>query len=390
MATSSAPYLGYYVSTGTPSTGSYLTYSQPGSYIIDEGTSANVQVALQDTPDTSSTGLYFSDGARLVLGSPFRSVIKISLAPGSHYLTVQSTSADGLSPRSAMLDLFQLPAPVGVGITADNTSTEFANLLGSGYVMRFINPANTVQLVDGVISTDTGGKEANLARLYQGLLGRTYDATGLGVYDVQLAGGRSLADVAIQIMAGAEYATTHGTQTDAQFVASLYAGFFNRGASPQDTSAYQAQLAAGVSRGAVAAAFASSGEATAKSPLPNGVVFARDGIGTLVNQVYQAGLNRTADLGGATTYKAFLASGGSAQGFAAAITGSAEFAAAHGTESNQNYVVDLYRSSLGRSADAAGLQDYTQRLNAGTLSRADVLLAISTSAEAMTRLPTSL
>jgi hypothetical protein len=72
---------------------------------------------------------------------------------------------------------------------------------------------------------------------------------------------------------------------------------------------------------------------------------------------------------------------GRAQGF----LGSAEFQARFGGAGTPNaaFVDQLYQNVLGRAGDAAGRDFWNGALNAGT-SRADVLVAFSENAEALT------
>ncbi|RNJ48845.1 DUF4214 domain-containing protein [Methylocystis hirsuta] len=58
-----------------------------------------------------------------------------------------------------------------------------------------------------------------------------------------------------------------------------------------------------------------------------------------------------------------------------------EFSTRYGGVSNLQFVEQAYLNALNRSPSAAELSDYLKQLNAGTLTRADVMLAISESAE---------
>lgn len=367
-----------------------------GSLITDSGETVGLQAVLSDPSAGTTFGLtILKDGVPLtILPSYYSSqftATTVSIGLGQHSLTALAT-VDGSTPSavSAALNLYALPKPVADKVVADNTSIDFARLFGTGYQLGFLTDAKAIQLVDGVIGVGNTSTEAGLQRLYKGLLGRFGDATGLGYYDAQRSGGLPLAGVAAQIMAGPEYASLHGTQTDAEFVGSLYRNFFGRDTDSAGAASHLAQLAAGVNRSVVAETFANSAEAVQKLAGSTRQVLARDGIGTVINQVYQAGLNRTVDQDGLATYKALLSTGALPADLAAAIAASSEFAELHGVQSNAAYVTGLYQSALSRTPDAGGLQAYAGQLSAGTATRADVLLAIATSPEAMARLPTSL
>jgi Domain of unknown function (DUF4214) len=367
-----------------------------GSLITDSGETVDLQAVLSDPSAGTTFGLtILKDGVPLtILPSYYSSQFTdttVSIGLGQHSLTALAT-LDGSTPSavSAALNLYALPQPVAGKVVADNTSIDFARLFGTGYQLGFLTDAKAIQLVDGVIGVGSTSTEAGLQRLYKGLLRRSGDATGLGYYDVQRSGGLSLAGVATQIMTGPEYTSLHGTQTDAEFVDSLYRNFFGRDTDSAGAASHLAQLTAGVKRSVVAETFANSVEAVQKLAGSTRQVLARDGIGTVINQVYQAGLNRTVDQGGLATYKALLSTGALPADLAATIAASSEFAELHGVQSNAAYVTGLYQSALSRTPDAGGLQAYAGQLSAGTATRADVLLAIATSPEAMARLPTSL
>lgn len=66
---------------------------------------------------------------------------------------------------------------------------------------------------------------------------------------------------------------------------------------------------------------------------------------------------------------------------AQAFLDSAEFQSNFGGLSNQDYVAQLYRTTLRREPDAGGLANWTARLDNGSLNRTDMLVAFSESAE---------
>ncbi len=138
----------------------------------------------------------------------------LPLSPGIHSVTATSTTAgQAESAASAALNLFVLPAPVNRGIVSGLSSVQFAGGVSAGYSLADLGDkvvvdsgVSAIQLVDGVVGLGINTNEVRLQRLYLGLLGRPADANGLAQYDVQLAGGTSLANVAAQFMAGPEYA----------------------------------------------------------------------------------------------------------------------------------------------------------------------------------------
>lgn len=98
-------------------------------------------------------------------------------------------------------------------------------------------------------------------------------------------------------------------------------------------------------------------------------------------RLYDSAFDRVPDAPGFNEWVDRL-DGGTALGtVAAAFAGSAEFQSTYGNLTQRGFVEQLYRNVLGREGDAAGVNDWLAKLNAGTLRRADVLVGFSESAE---------
>ncbi len=100
-----------------------------------------------------------------------------------------------------------------------------------------------------------------------------------------------------------------------------------------------------------------------------------------IQRLYEGLLGRGGDTGGLSTFDAQLTSGASKAMVASNFLNSPEYAAAHGTPSNDQFVINLYQGILGRAPDPGGTAGWTGTLNAGT-SRADVAIGFADSAEA--------
>lgn len=100
-----------------------------------------------------------------------------------------------------------------------------------------------------------------------------------------------------------------------------------------------------------------------------------------VARLYRAGLGRLPDADGLAFWGERATEGTSlvsvAQGF---MTGP-EFQARFGGLDNAGFVAQTYRNVLGREADAGGFTNWYGRLLSGNLSRAEVLVSLSESAE---------
>lgn len=113
----------------------------------------------------------------------------------------------------------------------------------------------------GVYLPDTGSAE--VARLYYGLLGRAPDAAGLGTWGAAVDGGATIASIAQAFLDSGEYAALHGSQTDRQFVETLYQSALGRLAEASGEEVWLTTLAQGGSRAQVAIGIAEGTEARA-------------------------------------------------------------------------------------------------------------------------------
>lgn len=133
--------------------------------------------------------------------------------------------------------------------------------------LRFaLSPENLAQdagaLAAGVFAPDpTAG---DVARLYYGILDRAPDAGGLAAYTAFVrSGGGSDLRVAEAMLASPEYQARFGARDAATFIDDLYDGALGRDPDPAGLAFYEAALASGQSRAAVALAISDSPEANA-------------------------------------------------------------------------------------------------------------------------------
>jgi endoglucanase len=107
--------------------------------------------------------------------------------------------------------------------------------------------------------------------------------------------------------------------------------------------------------------------------LANGL-WAPDPAAVDVVRVYLATLDRLPDAGGLAHWTNAHKSGGvTTQQMEAGFIGSAEFGAKYGATTNAAFVDLLYRNVLDRAADADGLAFWGGALDAGRVSRAEVV-----------------
>lgn len=100
-----------------------------------------------------------------------------------------------------------------------------------------------------------------------------------------------------------------------------------------------------------------------------------------VMRMYDAALARQSDQSGFESWLDRLERGLTLTQMAQAFLDSAEFQSKFGGLSNQDYVAQLYRTTLRREPDAGGLANWTGKLDNGSLNRTDMLVAFSESGE---------
>jgi len=99
-------------------------------------------------------------------------------------------------------------------------------------------------------------------------------------------------------------------------------------------------------------------------------------------RLYQAAFARQPDVSGLSFWIGQMDAGASLPTVAAQFIGSAEFISQYGANpSNADFVTLLYQNVLNRLPDAGGLAFWVNQLNAGTITRPEVLIGFSESVE---------
>ncbi|NDW01325.1 DUF4214 domain-containing protein [Salipiger sp. PrR002] len=221
-------------------------------------------------------------------------------------------------------------------------------------------------------------------RLYQATLDRAPDLQGLVNWSARLISGeRELASVAAGFTNSAEFRKTYGALDDRGFVTQLYNNVLDRDPDAGGLAGWTARLEAGMSRAQVVLGFSESAEfkaGTAAAANAFSLGGLQQGWSDDVFRLYQATLDRAPDLGGLLGWSGRLAEGQAYLGVVNGFVQSAEFQNTYGTLGHAGFVAQLYRNVLDREGDAAGLENWTGRLEGG-MSRAEVVRGFAQSAE---------
>jgi alpha-tubulin suppressor-like RCC1 family protein len=162
---------------------------------------------------------------------------------------------------------------------------------------------------------------------------------------------------------------------DQTFLQNIFRDVLGREIDPGALSSFAAALAGGQSRSAVLAELLASTEYNLRQIEP-------------AIRLYYAALARPPDYTGLQNWSNALHNGTlTLTGAADQFAGSVEFLLHYGSLDNTGYVQQLYRNVLGREADAPGLADWVNQLNAGA-SRGTVLVGFSESDEFKANLAT--
>ena len=216
--------------------------------------------------------------------------------------------------------------------------------------------------------------EKFVARFYQKVLNRTADISGLHDWTEKLVTGTyGGADIARGFIFSDEFKNRN--TDDFTFITILYNAFFNRSPDQGGLDGWMGKLAASVSRFDVLDGFLYSAEFTNLSKSygikPIKEVNTNSDIEAFVQRFYQEILLRTADEAGLNDWTNRLASGtSSGSDIARGFIFSTEFT--NRNTDNTTYVTILYKAFFGRAPDTAGLNGWLNALSTGT-NRASVL-----------------
>ena len=237
---------------------------------------------------------------------------------------------------------------------------------------------------------DSATATAFVTRLYQVVLQRQPDPTGLSDWVSQLEQGRnSGAGVAQGFYLSAEM--KNAGLSNADYVERVYLGMLGRSSDPAGKAGWVSALDSGASYAYVVRGFVGSNEFTnlcAQSNIPRGDLAVSEGrdvnIGTtsFVSRLYTKALGRGYDVSGLNDWCNRINNNPSRSNIlwisTTGFLNSQEFL--NKNLSNEEYVKVLYRTFLGRECDPDGLADWVRQLDAGK-SRDDILPGFANSQE---------
>ncbi len=300
-----------------------------------------------------------------------------STMPGYGEVVVTPTNT-GIVPN--------FPPPVNGISTTTLSSSELSDLLqGNQSAMRFVSGTEAIKVVDGVLSVGPDTNEAFVTRLYEGLLGRAPDLTGLSGLDAAV-GTYGKTVVAQAFLNNPQFQAAHPAGDDASFVTTMYQGFLGRAPEAGAVGSWTTAMNAGMSRAQVASLIADSDESKQHwAGVTSSGVFAYNPNSAVIREDYQLAFGRDADTPSLAALTSFVGGGGTLQDVAKDISMTQEFQTLHGQQTDQQYVDSLYVNGLGRAADPASASAWVGALQSGA-TRSDVMGAIAQSTEGQAHL----
>jgi hypothetical protein len=192
----------------------------------------------------------------------------------------------------------------------------------------------------GVTCGNASGDAAFVCALYQDVLGRAADPSGLSTFETQLSAGTSRNTVAEELLTSTEYRRN--------LIASYYQQYLSRPADAGGIATFLNLFTHGADAENVQAAMVGSAEFANRS--------GGSAVG-FVSALYQDLLNRPVDAAGLATFTGQLATGTTRSAVAEELLTSAEY--------RSDLIASYYQAYLGRPADAGGISTFLAQFTQG-------------------------
>jgi len=267
------------------------------------------------------------------------------------------------------------------------------SVLGNGDV-AFVQPTGTdtfrntevIEFLEGRVVFDAADPAAQVVRLYQAALGRRAEQVGLNQWIGALAQGTPLSVLAGAFLETDEFRARYGAHpSTADYVDLLYANALGRSPDAGGKAFWSDRISSGATTRAEAlASFSESDENLARTiALNQAGIWDLSETAALVARLYGTSFGRLPDAAGLRAWREALDSGAQTPlALAQAFTTSQEFNSRYGINlTTAEFVEELYVNTLQRASDPAGQAAWVDAIESGRLTRADVVLGFSESAE---------
>ena len=224
---------------------------------------------------------------------------------------------------------------------------------------------------DGLKLTALPGLSAQVYRLYQAALGREPDVAGhLDWVTQRFEGDVTRLETGAAFVNSREFQNTYGTLGNEGFVDLLYQNVLGRAGDAAGRQGWIDTLAAGASRAEVVLGFSDSREfirATQEASDDWTETRTDASWSETVFAIFQVAVGRNPNMNNFLAWTNLLTQGRDTVELTADLWFSQEGQNLYGGLDNTAFVETLYRTALGREADAGGLSHWVARLDAGNI-----------------------
>lgn len=289
---------------------------------------------------------------------------------------IPGTAADNVTGTASIDRAIYAGRKADYTISSDGTSITVKSKAAGTDIDKLFN-VERIQFSDVSVAFDGNAQGGQAYRLYQAAFDRKPDMPGLGYWMDKLEKGARLQDAASGFINSNEFQSKYGTNvSNKDFVALLYKNVLHRAPDASGAAYWEKALQDGVSREQVLLGFSESAENRSR------VIVGANGNEAQAYRLYQAAFDRTPDQDGLVYWINHMDNGLSLTNVAANFIGSNEFQNLYGTsQSTTEFVTRLYSNVLNRAPDSQGLAHWEAALNGGSLTKAQVLMSFSESAE---------
>ncbi|WP_194725882.1 DUF4214 domain-containing protein [Noviherbaspirillum malthae] len=289
---------------------------------------------------------------------------------------IPGTAADTVTGTAAIDRAIYAGRKADYTITSDGSSITVKNNATGTDIDKLFN-VERIEFSDVAVAFDGNAQAGQAYRLYQAAFDRKPDLPGIGYWMDKLEKGVQLLDVAYGFINSPEFQSKYGPNlSNKDFVTLLYKNVLHREPDASGAVYWEKALQDGVSRAQILLGFSESVENRSQ------VIVGANGSEAQAYRLYQAAFDRAPDQPGLNFWINHMGNGLSLTGVAASFIGSNEFQTLYGANpSTTEFVTRLYSNVLNRAPDAAGQAHWEAALNGGTLTRAQVLMSFSESAE---------
>ena len=246
---------------------------------------------------------------------------------------------------------------------------------------------NDTLLGDNYVVVDPDSFEGQLFRAYQAVFDRAPDRAGFDLFlGTMRLGINDQAAIIAEFVASPEFQDTYGELSNEAFVAQLYRNALGREADAGGLASFTSALDSGtLSRTDVVVEFANSQELINTSGLANAAFTLNTALNPSEGQIfrlYQAVFDRAPDEAGFSLFVGALQVGAlTLEQIADEFVSSPEFQSTYGSLDTAEFVELLFSTVLPGNTDPVGRNAYANALDAGDLTRAEMVLELSQSFE---------